>query len=90
MNPIKHNGRWNDIRSEVKNVWGHLSAEDIEARGENISALSELIQEKYGDTEETVMEKLESILQQFGPTTEDIKNLKNSRPVENLDVNLRN
>lgn len=90
MNPIKHDGRWSEIKNEVKNVWGHLSAEDIEARGENISALSELIQEKYGDTEETVIEKLESILQRFGPTTEDIKNLKNSRLVENLDVSLRN
>lgn len=85
MNTMKQSGRWNEIKTEVKNVWGHLSAEDIEARGENISALSELIQEKYGDTEETVIEKLESILQRFGPTTEDIKNLKNNSSLENPD-----
>jgi len=88
MNPIKHSGRWNEIKSEVKNVWGHLSAEEIEACGENISTLSELIQEKYGDTEETVIEKLESILQRFGPTTEDIKNLKNNRPLEKTDAQI--
>lgn len=87
---MKHNERWNDIRSEVKNTWGHLSAEDIEARGENISALSELIQEKYGDTEETVIERLEAILKQFGPTTEDIKNLKSApgQPVKDLNFTI--
>jgi uncharacterized protein YjbJ (UPF0337 family) len=80
MNDLRMNGRWQDIRNEVKNVWGHLDADEIKARGENISALSELIQEKYGDAEETIVEKLESILNQFGPTIEDIKNLINHQP----------
>ncbi|MBC7458065.1 MAG: hypothetical protein H7235_07290 [Bdellovibrionaceae bacterium] len=85
MQNIKHDGRWSDIKNEVKNVWGHLSVDDIEARGENILALSELIQEKYGDTQETVIEKLETLLQRFGPTTEDIKNMKNNRATPTQD-----
>ena len=77
MDQRRSHDRWKSIQNEVKNVWGQLSTDEIEARGENISTLSQLIHEKYGDTKETIIEKLEEILTRFGPTTEDVKQLKN-------------
>lgn len=87
MNADQSRNRWNDIKKEVRSVWGHITPDEIDAHRGNMSALSELIQEKYDDSPETIIEKLEEILMRFGPTTEDIKNLKNTDPYENQAIN---
>lgn len=58
MNEDTVKGKWTEIKGDIQNAWGKLSHDDLESTKGNISAIAGLIQQRYGETKETVMEKL--------------------------------
>jgi hypothetical protein len=64
-NRLSTKGRWNDIRNEIRKIWGKLSVNELDdTRGEN-SAIGSLIHQKYGENEDTYGTQLSKILKQF-------------------------
>jgi uncharacterized protein YjbJ (UPF0337 family) len=64
-------GKWLQIRGDIQKAWGKLTDDDIKKAEGNIKIIAGVIQQKYGETQKGVMEKLLDIFRQHG-----IKDLK--------------
>jgi uncharacterized protein YjbJ (UPF0337 family) len=47
-------GQWNKLRGQVKERWGQLSDDDLQIQGGNVDQLVGTIQQKTGETRETI------------------------------------
>ena len=78
MNQSELEGKWKDIKGEIRTRWGDLTDDELEKTKGNIQSLAGLIQEKYGTKKEQITERLGNIFKQFGSfvgeTTEGLKN----------------
>jgi uncharacterized protein YjbJ (UPF0337 family) len=50
MNKDIFEGKWKEMRGQVKEWWGHLTDDDLEQAGGNAEQIVGLLQEKYGYT----------------------------------------
>lgn len=62
MNPDQLKGKWAQIRGKAKRVWGELTDDDLKKAEGSVEKLYGIIQEKFGDTKETIREKLDKLL----------------------------
>lgn len=77
MEPINKNiieGKWNEIKGEILRAWGKLTDDEIDRSKGNIEALTGIIQQRYGEQEQKISEKMKHILSRFNDKAEDIKN----------------
>lgn len=68
------NGKWLEIRSGVRNLWGNLSEDEIDKYKQNLYSLSPLILEKYRETNQEIKKKIDKLLDSFDNETD--KSLK--------------
>ena len=61
---------WPEIKGGLKNFWGRLTDEEIDAVKKNIFELTELIQSKYGESKEEINEKIQRLLTSFDNDTD--------------------
>ena len=52
MNQDVFEGKWKEMRGQVKEWWGKLTDDDLERAGGNADQLVGLLQQKYGYTRE--------------------------------------
>ena len=52
MNQDVFEGKWKEMRGQVKEWWGKLTDDDLERVGGNADQLVGLLQQKYGYTRE--------------------------------------
>ncbi len=62
-NTIK--GRWLEIRGDVQKAWGKLTNDELDKTKGDIKAISGLLQQKYGETQESYGHKLTEIFHRF-------------------------
>jgi uncharacterized protein YjbJ (UPF0337 family) len=62
MNEDIFKGKWKDIKGEIQNVWGKLTNDELESVKGNLSSITGLIQQRYGEAKDVVSEKLNRIL----------------------------
>jgi len=65
MNEDIIQSKWNEFRGGIRNLWGRLTEEELDATKGNLIKLSGLIQERYGETKEQVKSKLDQLLASF-------------------------
>jgi uncharacterized protein YjbJ (UPF0337 family) len=63
QNQIK--GNWKQIKGGIRNLWGKISDEELDQLSENISAVAGLVQEKYGETTESINSKIDRLMESF-------------------------
>lgn len=78
MDPDIKYQNWQEIKQEVRRVWGNIASDELDEHQDSPATLMGLIQERYGHTREAIAEKLNEILEPFGQSTEDIKQLRSS------------
>ena len=70
-------GKWTEFKGEVQKMWGNLTDDDLEQTKGNIKSIGGLIQQKYGNAEDRVHERLDEIGKRFSSAatnaTEDAK-----------------
>ena len=59
MNNDVFQGKWKQIRGQVRVWWGKLTDDDVEKVGGNYDKLIGLLQEKYGYTRQQAEEEYE-------------------------------
>ena len=74
LNEDEVKGKWKEIRGEIKTKWGKLTDDELEQSKGNLTAISGIIQQRYGAKKEEVHDLLENIKKKFVETTEDLKN----------------
>jgi len=61
-------GRWNQLKGEVKKQWGQLSDDDLRWSGGNIDQLVGRIQERTGETRDAIENYLGQLSSEGGST----------------------
>lgn len=64
MNSDIVKGKWQDIKGEIRNVWGKITDDELESVKGNLTSIAGLIQQRYGEAKDVVSEKLNRIMGQ--------------------------
>lgn len=66
-------GKWKEIKGEIRTHWGKLTDDEIEQTTGNLTTISGIIEQRYGEKKEEIQKKLNSIYGKFAAETESIK-----------------
>jgi uncharacterized protein YjbJ (UPF0337 family)/uncharacterized membrane protein YtjA (UPF0391 family) len=58
-------GKWREVRGEIQKAWGKLSDDELDKAKGDLKAIGGLIQQRYGEAQESYNKKLSDILQRF-------------------------
>lgn len=64
------NKNWYAIKGGLRNLWGRLTDEEMEAVRKNIFEISAAIEEKYGETKTEIHQKIQRLLDSFDNATD--------------------
>ena len=65
MNQNTINGKWLEIRGDLQKAWGKLTESELDKTKGDIRAISGLIQQKYGEAQDTYRKKVTEIIAKF-------------------------
>lgn len=65
MNQDVIQGKWSEIKGEIRKAWGNVTGDELEQAKGNLDSISGIIQQRYGQRKEDVSEKLNSIVSRF-------------------------
>lgn len=65
MNKDIVGGKWNEIKGEIKRVWGELTDDELEQSKGDMTAISGIIQQRYGQKKEDISTGLKGIYERF-------------------------
>lgn len=72
MNQNTISGKWKELKGEIRNQWGKLTDDEIESTKGNLTAVTGLIQQRYGEAKESTSEKLNSLFARYGAKSEKL------------------
>jgi hypothetical protein len=70
LNQEQINFKWNEIKAGVRNIWGNISENELEETKANISQIPNLIHKKYMETNESINNKLQRLMETFDNETD--------------------
>ncbi len=65
MNENTLQGKWREIKGEIRKGWGKLTDDELEQTKGDMTAIGGLIQQRYGDSQDTYKDKLSDIYRRF-------------------------
>ncbi len=65
INENTTNGKWLEIKGNIQKAWGNLTDNELEQSKGDIKAIGGLIQQRYGEVQESYGKKLSAIFQDF-------------------------
>lgn len=65
MNQDQTQGKWQEIKGEIRKAWGNITGDDLEQTKGNMEAIGGLIVQKYGSKKEEVSQSLKDIFERF-------------------------
>ena len=63
-------GKWTEAKGEIQKMWGKLTDDDMDQAKGDLTALKGIIQQRYGESKESVQTKLNDY---FGNAWADVK-----------------
>jgi uncharacterized protein YjbJ (UPF0337 family) len=85
MNEAIAQGKWKEIKGEVKKAWAELTGDEVERTNGNLESLAGLLQRKFGYAKEEAKEKLSSFLAKFEEGVNTNKKSASDRVNSNID-----
>lgn len=73
MNQDVANGKWNEIKGEIRKMWGDVTGDELEQSKGNLTSIAGIIQQRYGHKKEEVSSKLDQIFSRFVEKKENLK-----------------
>lgn len=73
MNQDLINGKWTEIKGEIRKMWGNVTGDELEQSKGNLTSIAGIIQQKYGHKKDDVSLKLDQIVSRFSEKKEDLK-----------------
>jgi hypothetical protein len=67
-------GKWTEIKSGLRNLWGEISDEELELVKDNLLSISQIVEDKYGEEKASILKKIQSLMDTFDNETD--KSLK--------------
>jgi uncharacterized protein YjbJ (UPF0337 family) len=84
MNTDTFEGRWRQMRGELRSWWGRLSDNDLEKIGGKKDRLVGMLQEKYGYTREAAQQEVERRLREYDEPSRPSSPPRNPRKTEEV------
>ena len=63
-------GKWSQIKGDLQKTWGNITGDEFDQTKGDLTKLGGLIRDKYGQAEEDVRSKLNSIVSRYGEDAE--------------------
>lgn len=70
INQEQMQGKWWEIKGGIRNLWAKISDDELETTKGNLTAVASIVQEKYGETRESIQEKLDALFASFDNETD--------------------
>lgn len=67
MNENILKGKWKEIKGEIVRSWGKITEDELEQTKGDLTKISGLVQQKYGETQESVRERLNNFVKNVRP-----------------------
>lgn len=67
MNENILKGKWKEIKGEIVRSWGKITEDELEQTKGDLTKISGLVQQKYGETQESVRERLNTFVKNIKP-----------------------
>lgn len=64
------NNKWTEIKGGIRNLWGRITDEELEALKNNLPKLTNLVEERYGETRKEVKSKFDQLMDSFDNDTD--------------------
>jgi uncharacterized protein YjbJ (UPF0337 family) len=65
MNQNQIMGKWKEFKGGIRNLWGEITDDELEMTKGNVTQISGIVQQKYGETKETVRVKMDKLMDSF-------------------------
>lgn len=65
MNNDTIKGKWLEIKGDIQKAWGNLTDDELEKTKGDLKSIQGLIQQKYGQAQETYSQKLSDIFGKY-------------------------
>ncbi|AGH94590.1 CsbD family protein [Pseudobdellovibrio exovorus] len=76
MNTQIAKGKWTQIKGEIMKAWGKLTDDELEQTKGDMVKVAGLVQQKYGETQESVRDRINDFLKSVKTDTDS----KNEQP----------
>jgi uncharacterized protein YjbJ (UPF0337 family) len=63
-------GKWKEFKGGVRNLWGKVTEDEIDQTQGSFTKLSGIIQSKYGESKESITQKLDKLKDSFDNETD--------------------
>lgn len=71
MNTQIAKGKWTQIKGEIQKAWGKLTDDELEQTKGDMLKVAGLVQQKYGETQESVRERINNFIKDVKPNERD-------------------
>ncbi|MGE4130900.1 MAG: CsbD family protein [Bdellovibrionales bacterium] len=71
MNSDTVQGKWSEIKGEVRKAWGKLTDDELDKTKGDMEAIGGLIQQRYGQAKEDYKDRLGQIFDRFSKEKDD-------------------
>jgi uncharacterized protein YjbJ (UPF0337 family) len=61
LNEETMKGKWKETKGEIQKMWGKLTDDELEQAKGDMTAVSGIIQQRYGESKESVQAKLSDV-----------------------------
>jgi uncharacterized protein YjbJ (UPF0337 family) len=61
-------GKWSMVKGQIRKAWGELTDDEVEQTKGNISKITGLVQQRYGENQESIRRRINSFLADLGDT----------------------
>lgn len=70
LNNQQFEGKWNEIKGGVRNLWGNITDDELEQVKGNIYEVTSIVERKYGETKSEIKAKLDQLMNSFDNDTD--------------------
>ena len=67
MNQDTIQGKWKEIKGEVIRSWGKITEDELDQTKGDLTKISGLVQQKYGEAQESVRDRLNAFVKNIRP-----------------------
>lgn len=79
MNENIIKGKWKEIKGEIVKSWGKITEDELDQTKGDMMKVAGLVQQKYGETQESIRERLNRFITNIKPDN------KNEQPNPNKE-----
>lgn len=67
MNENILKGKWKEMKGEIVKSWGKITEDELEQTKGDLTKISGLVQQKYGEAQESVRDRLNAFIKNIRP-----------------------